>query len=329
MRRHARAAVRALPPVRRLIQQHEADREELARLRDDLAAASAAASAAPPADPPAHGAGEYPPGHFHSPIPDMDDVWARESEIWTARSEVPGIDVRADQQIQLAAELASLAAEHPWRPGHGLRYRLDNDMFAQGDALTLYAMLRRHRPAKVVEVGSGFTSALMLDTDDVHLGGRTRFTFIDPNPERLHGLLTDADRDRVTVIEERAELLDPKVFADLQAGDLLFIDSSHVSRIGSDVNFLFLEVLPQLPAGVLVHIHDIPWPFEYWRRWVVQGRYWNEAYLLRALLIDNAKLQVLWFSAYMSQVHRELMDDVWPEFEAGSDTGASIWLMTA
>ena len=104
-------------------------------------------------------------------------------------------------------ELAALSREHAWTEGHQLRYRFDNHLFARGDALALYGILRRFQPAQVVEVGSGFSSALMLDTDEVHLGGRTPFTFIDPYPERLHGLLSDADRDRVTVIENRAELL--------------------------------------------------------------------------------------------------------------------------
>jgi hypothetical protein len=132
-------------------------------------------------------------------------------------------------------ELAALSREHAWTERHRPRYRFGNHVFARGDALALYGILRRFQPAQVVEVGSGFSSALMLDTDEVHLGGRTPFTFIDPYPERLHGLLSDADRDRVTVIENRAELLDPKLFADLGPGDMLFIDSSHVSRIGSDV----------------------------------------------------------------------------------------------
>jgi len=278
---------------------------------------------------PAPDVGEYPPGHFHSPIPDMADVWAREETIFRSRTEIPGIDLRADEQVALMGELATLSREHPWTDGHELRYRFDNHMFARGDALALYGMLRRFQPSRVVEVGSGFSSALMLDTDDVHLDSRTRFTFIDPYPERLHGLLSDADRDRVTVIEERAELLDPKVFSDIEPADLLFIDSSHVSRIGSDVNFLFLEVLPQLPAGVLVHIHDIPWPFEYWRHWVAQGRYWNEAYLLRALLTDNPRFRMLWFSSYMLNVHRDQMNEVWPEFEADRGSGASLWMVTA
>jgi Methyltransferase domain len=320
-----REVIRALPPVRRLIGDRDAARAEAAELRHEvekLRTQLAAVRDAPTT-------GEYPPGHFHSPIPDMDDVWAREATIWAPRSEVPGIDLRPDAQIALMGELADLAAEHPWTDGHTLRYRFDNHMFAKGDALALYGMLRLHRPPRVVEVGSGFSSALMLDTDDTHFGGTTRFTFIDPHPERLHSLLSDDDRTRATVIEERAELLDPEVFSTLSAGDLLFIDSSHVSRIGSDVNHLFLEVLPNLPAGVLVHIHDIPWPFEYWKHWVAQGRYWNEAYLLRGLLTDNPRFRVLWFSAYMMREHRELVDQRWPEFGAHTGNGASIWLQTA
>ncbi|MGY1618131.1 class I SAM-dependent methyltransferase [Geodermatophilus sp. SYSU D00691] len=305
-----RYLARRLPPVQRLVQQ-----------RDDALAEAARLSAAAPVEQPAEG-DNYPPGHYHSPLPDMADIYARADRVWQPRLEVPGIDIRDAEQLALVEELATLARDLPV----GGRYQLDNHMFGRGDALVLYAMLRLHRPPRVVEVGSGFSSALMLDTADQQ-GWDTRFTFIDPNPERLHGLLTDADRTRTTIIEERAELLDPKTF-DVAPGELLFIDSSHVSKIGSDVNFLFLEVLPTLPAGVLVHIHDIPWPFEYWRHWIDRGRYWNEAYLLRALLTDNPRWRVLWFSSYMMKTHPELLMQRWPEFGAETGNGASIWLHT-
>ena len=116
------------------------------------------------------------------------------------------------------------------------------------------------------------------------------------------------------------------VFDDLAAGDVLFIDSSHISKIGSDVNMLFLDVVPRLPAGVHVHVHDIIWPFEYARKWVYEGRAWNEAYLLRALLINNERLRVtLWGSQLR---HRRLaeMEALWPEWAAVG--GTSLWLET-
>jgi hypothetical protein len=107
---------------------------------------------------------------------------------------------------------------------------------------------------------------------------------------------------------------------------MLFIDSSHVSRIGSDVNQLFLEVIPSLPAGVHVHIHDIFYPFEYPRRWIYRGRAWNESYLLRALLINNDHLQISWFNSYLAHRHRETLAAALPQW--GVDPGSSIWLTT-
>lgn len=329
LRGAAARAARAVPPVRHLLDDRGSRRAEVARLTEEVAQLRAELGNRAGDVPQSAEFGENPPGHFHSTIPDMADIWARKDTVWAERTEVPGIDVRAEDQLALVGKLAALSREHPWTEGSRLRYRFDNHMIATGDALVLYGMLRLHQPRRVVEVGSGFSSALMLDTDDTHFGGSTRFTFIDPYPDRLNGLLSDADRERATVIEDRAELLDPTVFTGLSAGDLLFIDSSHVSRIGSDVNHLFLELLPQLPAGVLVHIHDIPWPFEYWPRWVAQGRYWNEAYLLRALLVGNPGLRILWFSSYMERVHREVLDAQWPEFRAGDDAGASMWMITA
>lgn len=149
--------------------------------------------------------------------------------------------------------------------------------------MVLHTMLRHLRPARVIEVGSGWSSACMLDTDDLFLDGATEITFIDPEPERLESLLRgDELEPRVTIHRCRVQDVDPGLFGALEAGDVLFIDSSHVVKAGSDVIQLALDVVPTLPAGTFVHIHDIPWPFEYPKLWAEQRRWWSEAYLVRA-----------------------------------------------
>jgi hypothetical protein len=121
--------------------------------------------------------------------------------------------------------------------------------------------LRYFKPKQIIEVGSGFSSALMLDVNDID--------FIDPYPHRLYSLLKEADAERHNVIADKVQNIDIGVFQKLKENDILFIDSSHVSKIGSDVNFLMFEVLPNIQSGVLIHFHDIFYNFEYPEYWAV------------------------------------------------------------
>lgn len=266
----------------------------------------------------------YPPGHYHSPLP---DVAAAEAErAGTVPETVPGIDSRRPAQLALLEELAGYYAEMPFRAQQTerLRYWLDCTWFAHGDGVALYSMLRHLRPRRYVEVGSGFSSACALDTSELFLDGSVEFTFIDPNPERLRGLLRSTDR--AEVIDQPVTHYRPEDFAQLEAGDVLFIDSSHVVKYGSEVNDLFMEVIPSLPAGVHVHIHDIFWPFTYPVDWIRRRRAWNEAYLLRALLVDNPRLQITWFNNFLGHFEREAVGAALPAWAV--DPGSSVWLET-
>jgi len=268
-------------------------------------------------------AGWVAPGHYYSPVPTPEDAEAAAAR--AAPGALPGIDLRRDEQLVLAAALGALTRDQPFgaeaRPG--LRYRFDNGFYGFDDGLVLHTMLRHLRPKRVIEVGSGWSSACMLDTDELFLDGTTELTFIDPEPERLDSLLRgDELAPRVTVHRARVQDVDPALFGVLAAGDVLFIDSSHVVKAGSDVVQLALDVVPSLPAGVFVHLHDIPWPFEYSRAWAEERRWWSEAYLVRALLCDNARLRIRWFNSYL---RAEANDEVAAVFPLTGE-GLSLWL---
>lgn len=272
----------------------------------------------------------FPPGHFYSPIPDLAEVRKRQKEIFDrSMSTLPGIDLRVADQLALLPEFGRFYPEMPFEdaPVDGLRYGFVNRFFGAGSGVALYSMLRHLNPPRLVEVGSGWSSALALDVNDRFLGGAMQCTFVDPYPERLKELLRPADHDRVRILETPLYDVGPEPFEELAAGDLLFIDSTHVSRIGSDVNRLLLEVIPTLPAGVYIHIHDVFWPFEYPENWVYGGRAWNENYLLRALLIDNPRLQVVWFNDFLYQKHYDAVAPVLPQWARGSSS--SLYLRTA
>jgi hypothetical protein len=261
-----------------------------------------------------------PPGHFYSPIPDARDLSPHLFDQQVA--ELPGIDVRADAQLSLLAGLASFVDEMPWRdqPAAGLRYYFANDYFGHGDATVLYGMLRYYQPRRVIEVGSGFTSALMLDTAERFMPRAPEISFIEPyETERLLSLEPTA-----TIIRTPVQEVPLGTFDTLEANDVLFIDSSHVAKIGSDVLHLWTYVLPRLKPGVLIHVHDIFWPFEYPEVWLREGRAWNEAYLLRAFLQFNRAFEIRFFNSYLAAKHQERLLQALPP--ARYNAGGSFWM---
>ena len=230
----------------------------------------------------------------------------------------PGIDLAETAQLALAAELQPLLAA----PAPGPRYVPDNSMYGPGDAAVYRAMLTHLRPARIIEVGSGYSTALALDEADTNasLSG-LEITCIEPFPERLIGLMKAPDHERLTLLQQPVQDVDPATYAQLGPQDVLFVDSTHVVKAGSDVVWLFLHVLPRLAPGVVVHVHDVFWPFEYPAEWLRERRDWTENYLLHAFLIGNASWEILFFSSWFWKCHPDLV----PE-RLASERPGSIWL---
>jgi hypothetical protein len=158
---------------------------------------------------------------------------------------------------------------------------------------------------------------------DLYLAKSLDCTFVDPHPELFLGLLSPEERSQVHVIASGLQDTDLGLFRELRPGGLLFIDSSHVAKTGSDVNHLFFEILPVLAAGVFVHIHDIYFPFEYPEEWVYTGRGWNEAYLLHAFLQYNSEFRIRLWNDYLATL-KEGIEIAGPKFAA--HWGSSLWL---
>ena len=267
-----------------------------------------------------------PPGHFYSPIPRLQDSHGPDVLLDAAWAGGSGLDLCDAAQVRLLAELSKSYAELPaWdRVASQRRYSFQNSWFKDGDAIVLYGMLRSFYPKKIIEIGSGFSSAAMLDVNDQFLGHSVKFTFIEPNPERLRTLLREPDLADVAVIEKPVQEVPPYLFRELEANDVLFVDSSHIAKLGSDVNHIVFNILPQLKPGVLVHFHDIRWPFEYPRSTTEMGIAWNEAYFLRAFLMFNGAFRIRFFNSYMAELHAELIRKEMPRFM--NWPGGSIWI---
>jgi hypothetical protein len=255
------------------------------------------------------------PGHFYSPYPSLKEIRAREKIIWgeLPRS-LPSLDINENGQVALLNDLKSYYKEFPFRDKAttGLRYYLSNGMFSYMDAVVFYSILRHLKPKRIIEVGSGFSSALMLDTSQLFLAGNINCTFIEPYPDRLFRLITDTDKQRHNVIEAPLQQVDLALFKHLSENDILFIDSSHVSKVDSDVNRIVFDVLPILNKDVWIHFHDIHYPFQYFKEWIYRGIAWNEVYLLRAFLQYNQAFQIQCFNSFMAHFYREWLEKEMP-----------------
>ena len=245
----------------------------------------------------------FPDGHFYSPIPDPLELEERAGAIWgRADLKVPGIDLNDAHHLHvLGALFPSFMCEYDYPETGRADERLQcfynlNSEFGWLDSRTLFVLMRTWQPRRIIEVGSGYSSLLIADVNTRFLAGRTEITCIEPFPRPF---LRKSVPGIGRLIERKVQDVCLDDLCALEAGDWLFIDSSHVCKIGSDVNTLFLEVIPRLKPGVKVHVHDIFLPEDYPRAWVTElGYYWSEQYLLRALLSRSDAFRVLFGCHY-------------------------------
>lgn len=267
-----------------------------------------------------------PPGHYYSPTVSIEDLTKRAHEIWKdSPRHIDGLDLNEEDQLKLINEFAAFYPELPFqaKPKAGLRYYYENSMYSYSDAIFLFSIMRKFKPARIIEVGSGFSSALMLDTNNLFFDNAIDCTFIEPYPNRLNSLLLK--NEKIALIEQPVQNVPVELFESLEKDDILFIDSTHVSKTGSDVNFLLFEVLPKLAKGVRIHFHDIFYPFEYPKKWVIkQKRSWNEAYMLRAFLSNNQKFKIIAFNTFLQEFNENWFKENMPL--CLKNRGGSIWL---
>ena len=266
-----------------------------------------------------------PAGHFYSPMPSVDEV-AAHKQSHKIPDNLPAIDLQEKQQKKIMTAFAELYESIPFEDEAvaGLRYKYVNSSYPPGDSIPLHCMLRHLKPKRFIEVGSGNSSCVTLDTVEKFLDNETELTFIEPYPEFFKSLVKKEDIERVTLIPTGLQQVPHKVFEALEAGDVLFIDSTHVSKLDSDVNHFLFEIFPRLKPGVFIHIHDVFYPFEYPQTWLEEGRGWNEQYVLRAFLQFNQSFEIRFFNSFLYRKHKSWFKKNMPKcLEA---QGGSIWL---
>lgn len=262
------------------------------------------------------------PVHFYQPIPDSRELRAT---LWKQPSKLVGIDMNDAVQLDLLqSHFPKFRDEYEKFPtkavGESSQFYVDNHMFERVDALAAYCMVRHFQPRVIIEVGSGFSSLILGQAAEKN--GGSVLTCIDPFPRRF---VQDGFPGLRSLIEKKVQDIDLDFFSQLGPGDILFIDSSHTVKIGGDVNYLFLEVLPCLKPGVIVHIHDIALPLEYARNWVLeQFRFWAEQYLLQAFLTFNSQFEVLLANSYLNHYYDRELKAAFPNLS--SWRAGSFWM---
>jgi Methyltransferase domain len=261
------------------------------------------------------------PRNVYSPAPEIPPP---DSDVWTRRSPLPGIDLDLDGQLRfLRSELASFVAEASEDLG-GPDFELWNGFYQAGDAEVLYALVRSLKPRRVREIGSGHSTLVTAAAcaRNAREGSPADFVAVDPEPR------IGVDVEGVTRLERRrAERLPVEWFDELDAGDVLFVDTSHVVKRGGEVNRLVLDVLPRLRKDVVVHFHDVFWPYEYPRAWYVRGTYSTEQYVLQAFLSGNSGYEVVLSLHALSRDRRQELEELVPSLAgAPAHHPAALWL---
>jgi len=270
------------------------------------------------------------PVHHTQPFPDTRRLGP---QIWSRSSALVGIDMNEGEQLRLLESFAArFKGEYdalPRKPvaDEPAQFYTNNPFFGPIDAEILYCMIRSLRPRRVVEVGSGFSTLLAKQAlaRNAAEGNEGRLDTYDPAPPAILATIVDAS---TSVNAARAEDLPLETFASLGPGDILFIDSTHVVRIGGDVCYELLEVVPRLQVGVNIHFHDIFLPAQYPRKVVMSERlFWTEQYLLQAFLTFNDRIEVVWGSAFMHSKHPAELAAAFASIDPSADhTGGSFWI---
>ena len=279
------------------------------------------------------------PVTYYSPV--TSRRWLAENpEMWQRRTALPGVDWDLDSQF---AWLESCTADYIGEVGRdeltrGVEDRGIRFKYGPIEAEILHCVIRAFSPKRILELGSGASTAVMSDAAARNLAeGRspTKITAVDPfASEALY------DLDGVEIRSEHGQMLPISEFASLESGDLLFIDSSHAVKTGSELPRIYLEGIPSLAPGVLIHVHDVFLPYLF--RPQVLDDFWDfqESALLAALLTDNSKIEVLCAMAALHDADPARFTSLIPDFDPGTfdrgisrdasaaDFPSSIWLRT-
>jgi predicted O-methyltransferase YrrM len=270
---------------------------------------------------------EYPPGHFYSVLPDIENEhlnwepkylgldYNDESHI-NILNEIEQYLTKFDETFGIEDDVEELKLQH--------KYSLNNNAFTSLDARILHYYLQKNKPKKYIEIGSGMSTLLVLNTKEM-FNLDLEIICIEPHPSPH--LLSLHKQGKINLIIKKIQDIGLSIFKSLDENDILFIDSSHVVKINSDVLYVFKNVLPILKSDVRVHFHDIFLPYDYPPKWLHMGRFWNEQYFLFVFLQFNQKFKIEFGSMYARFKCRKMLTKLQINtYEQKELSGGSIWL---
>jgi hypothetical protein len=255
------------------------------------------------------------PVHFYFPVPDLNRL---SPQMWPGG---PGESVvNFDTPAQLARLQRWRQFSHEWdfdeKPcAEEHRFHINNGFFETVDAEVAYSIVREAKPRCIIEVGAGNSTRLLASAlrKNAEEGAPGELVSIEPHPDEL---LRRGFPGLSKLIATPVQNVPPEFFERLGANDILFLDSSHVVALGSDVVYEILEILPRLKTGVLIHFHDIFIPAEYPRKFVMNNLcFWGEQYMLQAFLCGNRQFRIVWSSSMMQLAHSRLLRSVFPRWQ--------------
>ncbi len=270
------------------------------------------------------------PNHFYQPVPDTTKL---KDNLWSEHSELVGIDINETKQLELLSLFVSrFRTEYEHFPKSKTtvphEYYLNNGNFESVDAEILYCMIRNFKPRRIFEIGSGYTTYLsaqaVLQNAEEDNSYQCELVAIEPYPNET---LKAGFPGLTSLLTKEVQDIPLSEFKKLEEHDILFIDSSHVLKIGSDVQYEYLDILPRLNKGVIIHVHDIFLPAEYPKKWVLHDRrFWTEQYLLQALLAFNSSFEVLWAGSWMHLKYPERLEAAFSSYQRNKTLPGSFWL---
>jgi len=269
------------------------------------------------------------PGHFYSVIPNITNDYNVKDPIYS------DLSFNDDNHIAVLNEISTYLTRFDETFGAKIRqdqltFSVPNGAFEWMDARLLHYFIQKKRPNKIIEVGSG-NSTLLMENTKTMFNINTEITCIEPYPSDFLKIMHTSGK--INLISDKLENIDLSLFQKLEHNDILFIDSSHVAKLGSDVMYYFTKIFPLLKKGVVVHIHDIFFPFDYPLQWLKEGRFWNEQYFLYVFLQYNTKYKIQYCNSYSSYKFYDRLKEIQKnsyEIKNGITTGVysggSIWL---
>lgn len=268
------------------------------------------------------------PNHYYSPVPDLTRLTPEQT---SRRTCMAGIEFDTSEMLRLAESFHSrFVSEYEQfstaLPNKENRFHYGNGVYERIDAEILHCMIRNFRPKRVIEIGSGFSSLITASACQLNKaeGYPVEFSLVEPFPNDFIRVTIPGISHLHCMGVEDCPI---QMFEELEAGDILFIDSSHVIRSGNDVEYEYFEIIPRLKPGVIIHIHDIFLPFRYPENWIREEHiFWNEQYLVEAMLMHNPSFKVLWAGCHMHTEHPEKLAELFPGYDPKLMLPGSLWM---